>query len=62
MNERIKEIIATATHDEPDNQKKLLAYFDELVADSNWLGCLEAAGVDNWEGYCYAQEMSEEDE
>ena len=25
--------------------------YDDLKADSEWLGCLEAAGVDNWSGY-----------
>ena len=35
---------------------------DSLEKDSTWLGYLEAAGVDNWGGYDYAQEMREEDE
>lgn len=25
--------------------------YDGLLKDSEWLGCLEAAGVDNWQGY-----------
>lgn len=25
--------------------------YDRLVKDSDWLGCLEAAGVDSWEGF-----------
>lgn len=35
--------------------------YDRLVKDSEWLSCLEAAGVDNWEGYDYAIEMMHED-
>ena len=30
---------------------------DELDKREQWLICLEAAGVDNWEGYDYAAEM-----
>lgn len=33
------------------------ADYDELVADSAFLACLQAAGVDNWEGYDFAREM-----
>jgi len=25
--------------------------FDDMSAEIDWLMCLEAAGVDNWEGY-----------
>ena len=32
-------------------------YFNQLLADSIWLGCLEDAGVDNWDGIDYAQEL-----
>lgn len=35
--------------------------YDSLVEDSQWLGCLEAAGVDNWEGYDTAVEMYQEE-
>ncbi len=34
--------------------------YDELVHASNFLTCLESAGVDNWSGYSYAQEMMDE--
>lgn len=34
--------------------------YDQLVKDSEWLSYLEAAGVDNWEGYDYAIEMMQE--
>lgn len=30
-----------------------------LREDAAWLDCLEAAGVDNWDGYCHAQEIKE---
>jgi len=33
--------------------------YKQLMDDSEWLRCLEAAGVDNWEGFSYAQEMQE---
>jgi hypothetical protein len=36
--------------------------YDSLIEDSIWLSFLEMAGVDNWEGYSYAQELREEDE
>ena len=37
--------------------------YADLVRDSDWLACLEAAGVDNWEGYDVAIRMLEgEDE
>lgn len=36
--------------------------YDNLVKDSEWLGWLEAAGVDNWEGYDYARELRSEAE
>ncbi len=34
--------------------------YEKLLEDSEWLRCLEAAGVDNWEGYDYAQELIDE--
>ena len=34
--------------------------YEELLKDSNWLACLEAAGVDNWQGYDDAREMERE--
>lgn len=35
--------------------------YDLLVQRSNFLSCLEACGVDNWDGYGDAQEMMEEE-
>lgn len=29
----------------------------ELLEESEWLMCLEQAGVDNWSGYDYAKEL-----
>lgn len=43
-----------------DTKTKLFNYLDNLVEDSNFLNCLRQAGVDNWEGYEYAQELLEE--
>ena len=33
---------------------------EELQKDADWLRCLEAAGVDNWEGYGVAQDYRDE--
>ena len=33
--------------------------YDELIKDVKFLKALEQAGVDNWEGYSYAQELLE---
>jgi hypothetical protein len=30
--------------------------YKSLLSDSNFLLCLQGAGVDNWEGYDYAKE------
>ena len=32
----------------------------ELQESQDWLDCLESAGVDNWCGYEYAQEIARE--
>jgi len=34
--------------------------YEELKRDSKFLRCLEAAGVDNWEGWNNAREMFQE--
>ena len=36
--------------------------YNEREKAIRWLNCLEAAGVDNWSGYEYAQELYEEAE
>lgn len=33
------------------------ARYDALVRDAEWLAALEAAGVDNWDGYGYAVDI-----
>ena len=33
---------------------------EKLQERDNWLNCLEAAGVDNWEGYDIAQDIRNE--
>lgn len=35
------------------------AFYDQLVADSEFLEALKGAGVDNWEGYDCALESLE---
>lgn len=57
----IKEIIINSNYDE-ETKDKIIHYFDSMVEESNFLICLQNAGVDNWEGYEYAQELMEEDE
>ncbi len=34
--------------------------YDDLVKRDAFLSCLEGAGVDNWDGYSFAQEMMDE--
>lgn len=34
--------------------------YDTLVKRDEWLECLEAAGVDNWQGYDEAREILRE--
>ena len=34
-----------------------LEKYRELLEQAHILRCLEQAGVDNWEGYSYAQEL-----
>lgn len=36
--------------------------YDELIEQVEFLECLRGAGVDNWDGYEYAQEMMWPDE
>ena len=34
--------------------------YEELLEQEKWLRALEAAGVDNWNGYDFAQDLREE--
>ena len=36
--------------------------YEELKRDQDFLNCLAAAGVDNWEGYEYAQELMDDED
>lgn len=36
---------------------KLGKELEDLKERDQWLSCLEAAGVDNWEGYDYAKDL-----
>lgn len=36
--------------------------YESLKEDSDWLQCLQSAGVDNWSGYDYARELQREGE
>ncbi len=38
------------------------AEYDSLVEASDWLECLNAAGVDNWEGMSYAFDIQRGEE
>lgn len=38
------------------------AEYDELLDSEYFLSCLEAAGVDNWQGYEFACDMYKEDD
>jgi len=45
--------------------KKIIGLENSIIVledDVDWLHWLEAAGVDNWDGFEYAQEMKEEHE
>ena len=44
------------------NKESVLSQLERLQERSDWLGCLEACGVNNWEGYEMAQEMYQEEE
>ena len=59
-----KETVAAQT-DVVKQQEKVILTLEEKAQDNaddlNFLGCLKAAGVDNWEGYDSAQEMMEDD-
>lgn len=39
-----------------------LQVYIDLIEANHWLSCLEDAGVDNWEGISYAQELFDEGE
>ncbi len=56
------DMIVEAIKEKYDNeiQEILIKYLEEMDNDSIFLSALQNAGVDNWEGYEYAQELLEE--
>lgn len=42
------------------DDERMLKGIKRIEEDLNWLECLENAGVDNWSGYDYAQELFNE--
>lgn len=50
------------TIDEPEMVVITKAEHDRLLERDDWLECLEAAGVDNWEGYYEAGRMYRQSE
>ena len=47
----------TVQESKPETTEQTIA---RLQKDSNFLRCLEIAGVDNWEGYSYAFDAMKE--
>jgi hypothetical protein len=39
-----------------------LSEYEQLKEDQAWLSCLEAAGVDNWDGWSFALQIKRERE
>ena len=46
----------------PNTIEITLERYAQLIKDSEFLSCLRACGVDNWGGYCDAQEMFQMEE
>lgn len=50
--------------EEPPKQETVTiprAEYEDLLQSSEWLACLENAGVDNWGGISFAHELAEEE-
>lgn len=56
------DMIVEAIKEKYDNeiQEILIKHLEEMDNDSMFLSALQNTGVDNWEGYEYAQELLEE--
>jgi hypothetical protein len=54
--------MANPIHEGDETITISVAEYEELKNDSLFLDCLRSAGVDNWDGYSYAQELLEEAE
>lgn len=50
------------TLEEPEMVVITKAEYDRLLDVDDWMDCLEAAGVDNWEGYDEAHRIRRESE
>lgn len=44
-----------------ETRELLVEYIKDADDNQLWIDCLESAGVDNWNGYDYAQEMYHEE-
>ena len=56
--------VVTKLIDYPDQTEKVILTrqeYDELLGEIDFLNCLRACGVDNWDGYDYAVEMFNEE-
>lgn len=63
VNEDCKDMISVENH--APSAENIMVVIPEteykiLLEQSNFLTCLQAAGVDGWEGYEYACELSKE--
>jgi hypothetical protein len=57
-NETIKKALGSIINSTvSDTVKVNRKRYEELMADSEWLGCLIEAGVDNWSGFQRAKEI-----
>jgi hypothetical protein len=56
--------MGTVTHNDDGTITWVLTNeeYESITYDIEWLGYLEAAGVDNWQGYDYARELQQEAE
>ncbi len=50
-------IILANNEDAHDNVLISKKDYERLLEDQKWLRCLEGAGVDNWDGFDYAQQI-----
>lgn len=45
----------------PKTVELTISEYEQLLSDSQWLSYLEAAGVDNWQGFDEARKMMEDE-
>lgn len=58
--ERLRERAITSAYPPNTLEEQAACKIEELEKELYFLSCLDAAGVDNWDGYDYAQEMFQE--